>query len=196
LKNLKLAPKTKGHIKGLMSLIFKCAQRWQVAENNPMDLVRVKDVSKRLERPYVLTTEEFLKLLPHIREPYHTMVLIAGCLGLRAGEIVGLQWSDFNFEKSILLVQRSIVHGRVGDTKKEYSRDSVPLVWFSETRSMSALPQNQPVFRSSTASQRGLEASGGHPTNPTSAKQRGCQFTDLRDGHGPRRKNAPQPNRQ
>src|SRR5204863_2945430 len=30
LKKLKLAPKTKGHIKGLMSLIFKCGQRWQV----------------------------------------------------------------------------------------------------------------------------------------------------------------------
>src|SRR5205823_2619352 len=70
LKKLKLAPKTKGHIKGLMSLIFKCGQRWQVVENNPMELVRVADVSKRLERPPVLEAEEFHKLLPHIREPY------------------------------------------------------------------------------------------------------------------------------
>jgi integrase len=30
------------------------------------------------------------------------MVLIAGCLGLRAGEIVGLQWADFDFDKLIL----------------------------------------------------------------------------------------------
>jgi integrase len=55
------------------------------------------------------------------------MVLIAGCLGLRAGEIVGLQWGDFNFEKSTLLVQRGVVHGRVGDVKTEYSRDAVPI---------------------------------------------------------------------
>jgi integrase len=55
------------------------------------------------------------------------MVLIAGCLGLRAGEIVGLQWGDFDFDKSTLLVQRSVVHGRVDDVKTEYSRDFVPL---------------------------------------------------------------------
>jgi integrase len=59
--------------------------------SNPMQLVRVKNVSKRLERPSVLTAEEFHKLRLHVREPYRTMVLIAGCLGLRASEIVGLQ---------------------------------------------------------------------------------------------------------
>jgi len=40
---------------------------------------------------------------------------------------LGLQWGDFNFEKSTLLVQRGIVHGRVGDVKTEYSRDAVPI---------------------------------------------------------------------
>jgi len=55
------------------------------------------------------------------------MVLIAGCLGLRASEIVGLQWKNFDFEKSTLLVQRGVVHGRVDDVKTEYSRDSVPI---------------------------------------------------------------------
>lgn len=55
------------------------------------------------------------------------MVLIAGCLGLRASEIVGLQWNDLDFENSTLLVQRGVVHGRVGDVKTEYSRDVVPI---------------------------------------------------------------------
>jgi integrase len=127
LKRLTLAPKTRGHIRSLMSTLFKCAQRWELVEANPMRLVRVKNVSKRLERPSVLTGEEFHKLLPHIREPYRTMVLIAGCLGFRASEIVGLQWGDFDFEKSTLLVQRGVVHGRVDDVKTEYSRDVVPI---------------------------------------------------------------------
>jgi integrase len=127
LKHLKLAPKTRGHIRGLMSTIFRCAQRWELIQNNPLDLVRVKDASKRLERPSVLTAEEFHDLLANIREPYRTMVLIAGCLRLRAGEIVGLQWGDFDFQRSTLLVQRRVVHGHVDDVKTEYSRDSVPL---------------------------------------------------------------------
>jgi len=127
LKRLKLAPKTRGHIRSLMSTLFKCAQRWELTEENPMYLVRVKNVSRRLERPSVLTPEEFHKVLPHLRQPYRTMVLIAGYLGLRASEIVGLQWRDFDFEKSTLLVQRGIVHGREDDVKTEYSRDVVPI---------------------------------------------------------------------
>ena len=55
------------------------------------------------------------------------MVLVAGGLSLRVIEIVGLQWQDFDFAGRTLLIQRSIVHGRVGDVKTEYSRDSVPL---------------------------------------------------------------------
>ncbi|HXM42406.1 MAG TPA: tyrosine-type recombinase/integrase [Bryobacteraceae bacterium] len=126
LKGLGLAPRTKGHIKGLMSTLFQCAERWGLTKDNPMKLVRVKGVSKRLKRPSALAAYEFNNLLPHIVQPYQTMVLIAGCLGLRAGEIVGLQCGDFDFDKLTLLIQRSIVHGRVGDPKTEYSKDAVP----------------------------------------------------------------------
>ncbi len=78
LKGLKLAPKSRGHVRALMSTLFKCAQRWELVESNPMQLVRVKNVSRRLERPSVLTAEEFHKLRLHVREPYRTMVLISG----------------------------------------------------------------------------------------------------------------------
>jgi integrase len=55
------------------------------------------------------------------------MVLVAQCLGLRVSEILGLQWGDFNFEERTVLVQRSVVGGRVDDVKTEYSKDEVPL---------------------------------------------------------------------
>ena len=55
------------------------------------------------------------------------MIIVAQCLGLRVSEIMALKWSDFDFENLNLLVQRSIVHGRVGAVKTEYSRDVVPL---------------------------------------------------------------------
>ncbi len=55
------------------------------------------------------------------------MVIVAQCLGLRVSEIAALQWQDFDFERQQLLVQRSIVNGRVDDVKTEYSRDHVPL---------------------------------------------------------------------
>ena len=107
--------------------IFQCAERWELIDKNPIKLVRVKGGTKRLKTPRVLAPERFHSLLPLIREPFRTMVLIAGCLGLRVSEIVALQWQDFDFPGLTLLIQRSVVHGRVGDVKTEYSRDSVPL---------------------------------------------------------------------
>jgi integrase len=127
LRNLALAPKTRSHVRSLMHTIFQCAERWELIDKNPIKLVRVKGGTKRLKTPRVLAPEQFHSLLPLIREPYRTMVLIAGCLGLRVSEIVGLQWGDFDFPEFTLLIQRSVVHGRVGDVKTEYSRDSVPL---------------------------------------------------------------------
>lgn len=127
LKNLALAPKTKSHVRSLMHTIFQCAERWELIDKNPIKLVRVRGGTKRLKTPRVLAPDQFHSLLPLIREPYRTMVLVAGCLGLRVSEIVALQWRDFDFPGLTLLIQRSVVHGRVGDVKTEYSRDSVPL---------------------------------------------------------------------
>ena len=67
------------------------------------------------------------QLVSAIKEPYRTMVMIAGSLGLRVSEIMGLQWSDFDFENKTALVQRGVVHGRVGEVKTEYSKDHLPI---------------------------------------------------------------------
>jgi integrase len=127
LNGLKLAPKTKGHIKQLMHVLFECALRWEQADKNPIALVRLKEGTKRESKPRILTTAEFKALVAALSEPYKTMVLIAGCLGLRVSEIMGLQWRDFDFENGTLLVQRGVVHGQVGDVKTEYSKDHLPL---------------------------------------------------------------------
>jgi len=94
---------------------------------NSIKLVRVRGGTKRLHPARILAAEEFCRIPPLIREPYRTQVWIAGFLGLRASEIIPLRWSDFDFEDRTLLVQRSVVHGRVADVKTEYSKDRVPL---------------------------------------------------------------------
>ena len=129
LRNLPLAPKSRANARSIMHLIFKCAERWELIEigKNPIALVRVKGCTKRLVTPRVLTAVEFSGLLPNLKEPYRTMVIVAQCLGLRVSEIVALKWGDFDFQNLTLLVQRSIVHGRMGALKTEYSRDFVPL---------------------------------------------------------------------
>ncbi len=127
LKGLALAPKTKSHICSLMHTIFSCAQRWELTERNPLDLVRVKGGTKREKDIHILTTEEFNTLMTHLREPYRTMVLVAGCLGLRVSEIMGLKWEDVDSSNSTVSIRRSVVHGRIGEVKTEYSKDTVPV---------------------------------------------------------------------
>jgi integrase len=127
LNALKLAPKTKSHIKQLLHVIFGCAMRWELTDKNPISLVRVRGGSKRLKHPRILGPEEFGRLAAAVKEPFRTMVMVAGCLGLRVSEIVGLQWGDFDFENQTALVQRGVVHGYVGDVKTEYSKDHLPL---------------------------------------------------------------------
>ena len=122
-----LTPKTRSHIRNLMRTIYQCAVRWEIVDRNPIQLVRVPGGSKRSKTPRVLTPAEFCLLPAQIPEPYRTMVWVAGCLGLRVSEIGALRWSDFDFDNNRLLVQRSVVHGKIADVKTEYSRDFVPL---------------------------------------------------------------------
>jgi integrase len=129
LKKLALAPKSKSHLKNLMRILFNAGMRWELIpyENNPMSLVRVKDGSKRQKEPTVLSAEEFSRLLPFIPEPFRTMCIVAMCLGLRAGELLGLQWSAIDWEGSRIAIRLSYVYGRPGDVKTAASRRWMPL---------------------------------------------------------------------
>jgi integrase len=129
LKNLDMAPKSKAHIRSLMHLMYQCAARWELftEQRNPIGLVRVKNCTRRRQRPTILTVESFQAIVSALKEPYRTMVIIAQCLGLRVSEIAALKWDDFDFDRQQLLVQRSIVNNRVDDVKTEYSHDYVPL---------------------------------------------------------------------
>jgi integrase len=77
--------------------------------------------------PRALTPEEFKKLLAELSEPHRTMVIVAGCLGLRICEILGLRWGDVNWENLTVLVQRSVVCGKVYETKTEASCKPMPV---------------------------------------------------------------------
>jgi integrase len=125
LKAIPRSRSTRAHIRNMMHLVFNCAIRWELVDKNPVDLVRQS--SRRTKIPRVLTTEEFKRLHHELKEPYRTMVLVAGCLGLRVSEITALQWGDIDWESLTLLVQRSFVSGRIYETKTEASQKPLPL---------------------------------------------------------------------
>lgn len=50
------------------------------------------------------------------------MVMIASCLGLQISETLGLQWCDVDWDNLFILIQRSVVAGKVYEAKTEDSR--------------------------------------------------------------------------
>ena len=99
LKTLCLAPKSRAHIRGALSILWDfAAWRGDVprGQRNPMELVTVKGATKRVRQPRVLTVDEFQRFIQHLREPFRTMALLCCCLGLRISECLALKWSDWS----------------------------------------------------------------------------------------------------
>jgi integrase len=54
------------------------------------------------------------------------MVILAGCMGLRVGEILGLQWGDVTFLNGTLEVRRSVYQYHIRPAKTRYSEAALP----------------------------------------------------------------------
>lgn len=124
LDSLKLAPKSKAHIRGLIRTLWEFAM-WKgdiPTQRNPMELVTVRGASKRLHKPRSLTVEEFQKFIARLEEPYRTIALLSVCLGLRISECLALKWSDVNWLAGTISIERRIVARIVDATKTHESQ--------------------------------------------------------------------------
>jgi len=86
-----------------------------------MELVTVKNGTKRRRQPRSLTVEKFQKLVGKLEEPVRTIALVCVCFGLRISECLALKWADVDWLNAKLRVERAIVRQRVGDVKTVYS---------------------------------------------------------------------------
>ena len=128
LRTLKLAPKSKVHVRGPLRTLWDYAMwRGDVStQRNPMELVQITNASKRLQKPRTMTIEEFHRLAAILTEPYRTMARLAVYLGLRWSEIVGLKWQDIDWLSGELRLQRAVVKQIEDEVKTVHSNK--PLV--------------------------------------------------------------------
>ncbi len=124
LQCLSLSPKSRVEIRGLIGRLWDFAM-WRgdvPTQRNQMELVSIKDASKRTRQPRSLTVEEFREFIAQLQEPFCTMALVCICFGLRISECLALRWSDIDWLDRKLRVERGIVRQRVDDTKTIYSK--------------------------------------------------------------------------
>jgi integrase len=129
LKHHKGAPKSKVHLRGLLSNLLEQAMLFGIVPvgRNPMELVRITGASRRSKKRVILTFEQFANLLAELSEPYRTMAILAACVGLRASEIIGLKWFDIDLEGLTISVDRAVVNTEEDDVKTVTSKVDLPI---------------------------------------------------------------------
>jgi integrase len=125
LQSLELSPKSKLHIRGLLSVLWDYAM-WRgdvTTQRNPMELVSIKGATKRTRHPRSLTVEHFQLLLAQFKSDlcFRTMLLLAVNFGLRVSEVLGLKWKDVDWLGKAISIQRGVVKQIVDDVKSAYS---------------------------------------------------------------------------
>jgi integrase len=123
--------KTKLHVKAFLHLLFEHAMKWKLVrlQRNPATLLKVKGRRKRVRKPNIITRDQWIALTtdPELGIHVRTMIFIAMLLGLRASEILGLRWEDFDMECRVMSIHRSQVGQHTGDTKTEGSEEELPI---------------------------------------------------------------------
>jgi len=77
---------------------------------------------RELSKKPALTAEQLRSIRAGVSEDTRFIILIAALIGLRISEILGLRWSDVDFEGGTVTVNRRWYRGDLGETKTEASQ--------------------------------------------------------------------------
>lgn len=124
-----LAPKSKLHTRAVMHRLFEYAMRWRYldCQRNPMGLIELKGMSRRIRPIYLLIAQQYYAVLSHLAPHVRVMVVLAMNTGMRVSEILGLKWTDIDFEQATLTIERSVVGRYEDETKTLASASILPL---------------------------------------------------------------------
>ena len=119
--------KTILNVLGTLSTILTTARDWGYnCEQISLTKLRLPPRGTAYEAPH-FTVEQVQKILAIAQEPWRTMFCIFMMDGLRAGEALGLQWPDIDFERNLLHIRRSAWYGRLQTAKSESSETVLPI---------------------------------------------------------------------
>ena len=94
-----------------------------------------------------LTEEEQEMFLEVAKEYYHYDIFCANLsMGARIGEILGLKWSDIDFEKKTIHIQRTLHYAKVNEEDHVHFFFTTPKTETSD-RIIPLLPETEAIFR-------------------------------------------------
>jgi integrase len=108
------------HLHAVVNMVFKFAIEDKILWKNPCDALNKKEMRPEVFEPYVYTEDEFNALLDKVKGTKAEIIaLLAGGVGMRAGEICALKKDKINIEKNQITINeaRYRTKGKTGEKK-------------------------------------------------------------------------------
>lgn len=122
--NKQLSPSRINHILSPLKMILEeAADRFEF--DSPWRGIKQLSVPRTEINPFSL--DEVKKIIKHVRKDFKNYYTVRFFSGLRTGEIDGLQWKYVDLENRQILVYKSLVNGKLQDTKTDGSYRHVDL---------------------------------------------------------------------
>lgn len=109
----KLKPKSVNNVVTVLSKMLKVGVEWRVIEAMPCRIRLLKSAKPVVEFYEDEELERLVSAAGKVDPRTHVAVLLGGDAGLRLGEILALEWSDLDFTRGLMKVQRSECDGAV-----------------------------------------------------------------------------------
>ncbi len=123
-----LSRTTLKHVKAWLSGVFTCARRMGAYTGaNPMQGTSIPN-GRPPKETHAYDLAEVLEMLKVLPEPARAIVAIAAFAGLRAGEMRGLHWEDYDDNAGLLGVKRSVWRRHTTAPKTDASSNIVPVI--------------------------------------------------------------------
>lgn len=112
--------KTVQNILSTLSAMLTTAKRWGYSVRE----VEIRSLVLPDRNSYVaphFTHSQVESIFTLAQEPWRTFFVLLTMTGMRAGEALGLQWSDIDFDHNCIHIRRSAWYGKVQSTKSKAS---------------------------------------------------------------------------
>jgi len=118
--------KTVLNILSTLSSMLATASDWGYAAGK-IDLRKLVLPERRAYVPASFTHSQVESILALASEPWRTFFVLLALTGMRAGEALGLQWPDVDFDHRCIHIRRSAWYGKIQSTKSTRSAAPVTL---------------------------------------------------------------------
>jgi integrase len=119
--------KTVLNVLGTLSAMLNKAKDWgYICDGVEFDKLALPEANVE-RRVRFFTADQVRRIIETAKEPFATMFAILAMTGMRAGEVLGLQVDDLDFDHRLIFIRRSAWYGKIQTLKSRASKGALPM---------------------------------------------------------------------